>query len=938
MGEKKRKNPLGKRIPRELAGDWRKYLVVALFLIIIIGFISGMYVANESMLTAAEESKTIYKLESGHFELRDEADDALLAAIETGEKADILAYYTDEAKKELDEKFADEFDETFQEEFTEEFDAEFAEAFETEFQAQFDEQFSAQVKQALLAQGLDSATAEAMLEQAVAQAKESGDYDIAYSEAKQSDDYEKAYLSAYDEAYGSAYDEAYPEAYETAYDEAWDEILEEIDEEYERAADAYELDDPDFSAIPVTLYENFYKNAQEDNDNDGVSDGTVRVYTKTTDINLACLMEGSFPTADDEIAVDRMHADNVGISVGDTVTVSGETFTVTGLIAYVNYATLHEKNTDLMFDALKFNVAMVTDGGFQRISESVHYAYAWRYRTTPADDAEQKTMSDDFMTALLTQTVVFDNEIEDYVPEYANSAVHFATDDMGSDEAMGGVLLDIFIVIIAFIFAITISNTMLKESSEIGTMRALGYTRGELVRHYLSMPVIVTFFAAAVGNILGYTVFKNVVVSMYYNSYSLPTYKTLWNPEAFVKTTVVPLILMFVVNLVVITRMLRHTPLQFLRHDLKKTKRKKAVRLPNFRFFGRFRLRIVFQNAANYVILFVGVAFVAMMLAMAVGMPDTLDYYKSDVKNMMFADYQYVLKSGEDADGNAVTTENKDAEQFAMTSLLYRAEAMDEEVSVYGVSDDSAYVDIADLEKLSGGEAYITASFADKYGLSVGDTFTLDEKYENSTYSFTVAGMFDRYYSIAIFLPLDSYRTVFGLDDGEFSGYFSDEELTDLDEDLVATVITERDVTKMADQLDHSMGSYMQYFQVACILLAAVLIYLLTKLIIEKNENAISMTKILGYENGEIASLYLFSTTIVLIACDAASVFLGTALMNFAWRKMLMTYSGWFTFHMTTEGYVKMFSFILIGYLLVLVLDFRRIQKIPMDRALKNIE
>ena len=51
------------------------------------------------------------------------------------------------------------------------------------------------------------------------------------------------------------------------------------------------------------------------------------------------------------------------------------------------------------------------------------------------------------------------------------------------------------------------------------------------------MPVIVTFLAAAVGNILGYTVFKDVVVGMYYNSYSLPAYVTIWNPDAFVKTT-----------------------------------------------------------------------------------------------------------------------------------------------------------------------------------------------------------------------------------------------------------------------------------------------------------------------------------------------------------------------------------------------------------------
>lgn len=33
-----------------------------------------------------------------------------------------------------------------------------------------------------------------------------------------------------------------------------------------------------------------------------------------------------------------------------------------------------------------------------------------------------------------------------------------------------------------------------------------------------------------------------------------------------------------------------------------------------------------------------------------------------------------------------------------------------------------------------------------------------------------------------------------------------------------------------------------------------------------------------------------------------------------------------------------MFFFVLIGYLIVLGLDFRRIKKIPMDEALKNVE
>lgn len=47
------KNPLRKRILRELKVEWKKYLVIALFLILTIGFVSAIYVTNGSMLNTA---------------------------------------------------------------------------------------------------------------------------------------------------------------------------------------------------------------------------------------------------------------------------------------------------------------------------------------------------------------------------------------------------------------------------------------------------------------------------------------------------------------------------------------------------------------------------------------------------------------------------------------------------------------------------------------------------------------------------------------------------------------------------------------------------------------------------------------------------------------------------------------------------------------------
>ena len=98
------------------------------------------------------------------------------------------------------------------------------------------------------------------------------------------------------------------------------------------------------------------------------------------------------------------------------------------------------------------------------------------------------------------------------------------------------------------------------------------------------------------------------------------------------------------------------------------------------------------------------------------------------------------------------------------------------------------------------------------------------------------------------------------------------------------------------------------------------------------------MTKILGYTDGEIAKLYLLATTIVVIICAALSVLVGTLVMRSVWTVMLQSMSGWFTFIMGPLDYLKMFAFIFVGYLVVMLFDFRRIRKIPLDEALKRVE
>ena len=956
--DEKMKNPLRKRLFRELKCNWKKYAVLFLLLVVTIGFVSGMFVANDSMETAAFDAYEKYHIEDGHFTLKDQATQKLL------------------------------------------------EAFEEE---------------------------------------------------------------------------------------------------------------------KITVIPQFYKDFEEDCDCDGKKDAKVRVFTMRENVNRACLMYGEFPKAENEIAIDRMHADNNQIKVGDTICVGKYEMKVTGLVAFSDYSTLYEKNSDTMFDALTFNIAAVTKEGYEALRQKQVWQYAFEYEDQPADEEAQKEAAEtlvkqlavlsatggmlddedaakklkddverwkDFLEemqekaddlqkrgdklkeegdalqaesdalaaegeelkakgnalkgeysslmaqimtnlagagmmpgsdmatggngalppeilAMLTpnqqselqqlksrqseleeqgkelekkgedlkkrgddlkergdalqeeadalqarQDEIDDaadhlkelepyedhiNELTDFVPEYANHAIHFAPEDMGSDKVMGEVLLILLVIVLAFIFAITASSTITSEASVIGTLRSSGYTRGELLKHYTTMPVCVTILAALVGNALGYTVFKNIVVAMYYNSYSLPTYVTLWNADAFIKTTLYPVLIMIAVNVWVVYRKLKLDPLKFLRHDLSRSKRKRAIKLPPFQFMHRFRLRILLQNAADYMVLFIGIAFVMILLSFSVGLPSTLKHYQDQVENYILTDYQYILKDMEDEDGNEITTKEATAEKYSIHTLeTTEGVHVGEEVTVYGYVDNSRYFAIQ--EKVKDGEIYISKAYADKFRLETGQKLTLKESYGEATYTFTIVGIYDLPGSIAVFLPNDYFNEVFEKEKGSFTGYLAQNEITDIDEDMIVSVITIEDALKMAKQLDHSMGGYMDYFSVVCMLFAMLILYLLTKLIIEKNAISISMVKVLGYKNSEINSLYILLTSILVVIFAMLSVGLSAFVVQNMWKTIMYGLNGWFTFYIGSMDFVKMVAIVCIAYAVVALFDMRRIRRVPLTEALKNVE
>ena len=706
----------------------------------------------------------------------------------------------------------------------------------------------------------------------------------------------------------------------TAYLEAFD----KYNIEDGNFAYAEEASDDAIAAIEkdgkVKVYANFYK--EEDTDD---FESTFRAFGERNDIDKVCLLDGDMPKADTDVAIDRLYAKNHDLEIGDKFGVAGKDLTISGIVALSDYSTLYQNASDMMFDNDKFGVGVMTDAGFAALRENhLHYNYSWSYDTAPEDDAEAKNMAEDLMPILAENGM-----LTNFLPEYLNQAIIFAGDDMGGDMSMILAFLYIVIVILAFVFSITISNNITKEANVIGTLRASGYSRGEMVRHYLIMPMLVLLVAAVVGNVLGYTWLEQIFANQYLASYGLTTYEVLLNPQAFVLTTMIPLILLFIINFVMLTVKMRISPLQFIRRDLSKRKKKKAFRLnTKIPIMRRFQMRVIFQNFPNHVMIFFGVFFANFILMFGMILQPMLVHYQNTITDNVLSAYQYILKT-------PAETETDGAEKFCFGSLDTLPEKRSSEsVSLYGVKPDSDYVKLHS----SGKKVDISTAYAEKYGVEKGDTITLKDPYGSDKYKFEVGGIYDYPSTIAVFMEQDLFRQTFDYDSDYFNAYFSDQKIKDIDDALISTEITVDDLTKTSRQLIRSMGSMMNLFLVFGALMFVLILYLLSKIIIEKNAQSISMVKILGYNNREINRIYLHSTTIVVILCILITIPISSLVMKEVVEVVFFEYSGWITYYMPAVTYVEVAASGIICYAIVAFLLNRKVKKIPMSDALKNVE
>ena len=164
----------------------------------------------------------------------------------------------------------------------------------------------------------------------------------------------------------------------------------------------------------------------------------LRVYKIRDNLNQMSIVEGSSPSGDNEVLLERRFAEVNGIHPGDVITLGDETFTVRGIGATPDYNTVLRNFSDAVVDSASFGVLFVSEEKYNQMLSSGNYLsteqYCYAYLLNDA-------MTDDELRELLEEYEIDPQDVQDeYFTEYWDRMTN-QRDELveGIDELVDGV-------------------------------------------------------------------------------------------------------------------------------------------------------------------------------------------------------------------------------------------------------------------------------------------------------------------------------------------------------------------------------------------------------------------------------------------------------------------------------------------------------------------
>lgn len=508
-----------------------------------------------------------------------------------------------------------------------------------------------------------------------------------------------------------------------------------------------------------------------------------------------------------------------------------------------------------------------------------------------------------------------------------NPRIGSAANDKLVDKASGLAAGVMVLILFAYVISVFTVHSIEKESGVIGTLYAMGVKKNELLRHYLTLPVIITLIAGVTGTALGYSSLGvNVQMSQPYGYFSIPKIDVIYEPYLLLYGLVMPPLAAVFINYLVIRKKLDRPALALIRGE------QKSANVQNVRIKGGFvrvfRIRQLLREKRTAITVFFGM-FISLLIVML-----SLDCYvicshikTENVKDTKF-EYMYTYKYPEE------NVPEGGEEAYGVT-MKKEVLGYHFDVTLLGIHKDNAYFD-AEVEK-GENNVFVSSAMAQKYGIRTGDIVTLFDEENDKNYAFMVDGIVTYSAGFFVFMDIDSMRELMGESDDYYNIVFADHAL-DIDSGRLYSTLSKGEVEKSASVFVTLMKDMVTMLLVISVLMFMVVMYLMMKMMIDRSAMSISLFKVFGYQKREIGKLYLNGNFFVIVFGALVGIPLSKLVMDRLFPYMVSNVACGINLTFFWQIYVGCFLSVLVLYFIINRLLMHRVNKILPGEVLKNRE
>ena len=526
----------------------------------------------------------------------------------------------------------------------------------------------------------------------------------------------------------------------------------------------------------------------------------------------------------------------------------------------------------------------------------------------------------------------------------------------------------VFFFLVAIMICLTTMTRMVEENrTEIGTLKALGYSNLEISKKFVVYASLASISGSILGILVGSTSLPIIINFAYSSAYNLPKLIVKFYPSFTIQSIVLSILCTVGASLFVLNVDLRSNPSEMMRPKAPKVGKKILLERITFlwrrlNFNQKVTLRNIFRYKQRMIMTVLGIAGCMAMLVTGFNLQasnkatlnnqfkklwnyEAMVVFDEDASKKDDEDYNEVLKSIKEYNSNInmrqeSVTFNKENmnKQTAMLYVPENTEDFGEFVLLNNRKSEEVY-------KISNDGVIISEKLANLLGASEGSTITMRDG-DNNIYNIKVDHIVENYFSHFIYMSPSYYekitkkKVVYNAQLLKLNSNDKNEEEIStklINCDKVINVTLTSKTLNTSEESTASLNIIMIVLILASGCLAFVVLYNLNNINVSERIRELSTIKVLGFYDNEVTMYILRENVILTLLGIFVGSFMGKILYTFIIKTaeldtMMMMPNIYMTSYMYSALITILFS------LIVMIMMHLKLKKVNMIDALKSNE